>query len=240
MLDPANEGKTVVLVFDVRNMGNAVDDELGLSFQYPCVTREVEQLRCTLPNKKWEWMRVRDSAEVLGTRIFFGDVKMGDFQIEGNLLRTLALYKDLHLSDFDETELANLIDSNESFSTEVWHNQFYITNTSSIAYFDDFFDEDNASSAMRNRYEREEGSLRIRYKGLLKEQYSKIAVVGKQQGNWIVEDDRIDSMTAWKNVGDKESLIRRGTLNVIEGALLSCIACGFLLRFGIVWMLDLD
>ena len=72
-----------------------------------------------------------------------------------------------------------------------------------------FFDEDNASSAMRNGYAREEGSLRIRYKGLLKEQYSKIAVVGKQQGNWIVKDDRIDSMTAWKNVGDKESLKRK-------------------------------
>lgn len=142
---------------DVRNMRNAVDDKLGLSFQHPCVTREVEQLRCTLPNKKWEWIRVRDSDEVLGTRLFFGDVKMGDFQIEGNLLRSLALYKDLHMSDFDETELANLIDSNESLSTEIRHNQFYITNTSSIAYFDDFFDEDNASSAMRGRYAREEG-----------------------------------------------------------------------------------
>lgn len=142
---------------DVRNMRNAVDDELGLSFQYPCVTREVEQLRCMLPNKKWEWIRVRDSDEVLGTRIFFGDVKMGDFQIEGNLLRSLALYKDLHMSDFDETELANLIDSNEGLSTEIWHNQFYITNTSSIAYFDDFFDEDNVSSAMRGWYAREEG-----------------------------------------------------------------------------------
>lgn len=64
--------------------------------------------------------------------------------------------------------------------------------------------------------------------------------MGKQQGNWIVEDDRIDSMTAWKNVGDKESLIRKGTLNVIGGTLLVCIPCAFLLRFGVSKILDLD
>lgn len=231
VLDLANEGKTIILQFHIEDVGDASDDELGLSFGYPCVTREVEKLTCTLENKKWEWRRVRDSEDTFGSRAFFGDTGVGDYQIEGDLLRGLALYQDLGASDFNQEELQSLLDSYSNLGTEYWDNRFYITNSDSI-FFDDY-EYDGTDSSRRRSYERQEGALRIRYKGLPRDSYSKVAVIGRQEGNWIVEDERVDTLTVFENVKSPTALARRVVLMVLGGIVLAMTVCVPLIFFGV-------
>ena len=231
VLDPANEGKTVILQFNIEDVGNASDDELGLSFDYPCVSREVEKLTCTLDNKKWEWRRVRDSEDTFGSRAFFGDAGIKDYQIEGDLLRGLALYQELFPSDFYQEDLDRLLGTYNNLTTEFWNDRFYITNSNSI-FFDDY-EYDGTDSARRRSYEREEGALRFRYKGLPRESYSRIAVIGRQEGNWIVEDDRVDTLTVFENVKSSSELARRVVLMILGGIALSMVVCIPLIFFGV-------
>ena len=231
VLDPANEGKTVILQFHIEDVGDAVDDELGLSFGYPCVAREVEKLTCTLDNKKWEWRRVRDTEDTFGSRAFCGDAGVKDYQIDGDLLRGLALYRDLGSSDFNQDELDRLLGTYDNLSTEYWNDRFYLTNSDSI-FFDDY-EYDGTDSSRRRSYERQEGALRIRYKGLPRESYSKIAVIGRQEGNWIVEDERVDTLTVFENVKSPSHLARRVVLMILGGIALAMAVCVPLIFFGV-------
>ena len=231
VLDPTNEGKTVILQLHIEDIGDAADDELGFSFGYPCVVREVERLTCTLSNQKWEWRRVRDTEDTLGSCSFFGDAGRGDYQIEGDLLRSLALYQDLYPSDFNQTELDRLLDTYSVLTTEFWEDRFYITNSNSL-YFDSY-EYDGTDSSTRRHYEQEEGALRIRYKGLPRESYSRVAVVGRQEGNWIVEDDRIDSLTAFEDVESSSEVARRVVFQVLGGIALAMTICVPLIIFGV-------
>ena len=230
VLDPANEGKDVILAFNIEDIGDASDEDFGLSFAYPCVTRNVEKLTCTLPNQKWEWRRVRDADKIVRCRSFCGDGGVGDYQIEGDLLRGLALYTDLYSDDFDQAELAGVLERFDGLSTQYWNDKFYISNTDSI-YFDDF-EYDGTDSATRMSYEREEGAIRISYKGLPRAWYSQIAVVGRQEGNWIVEDESLDTMTVFEDVKDAKSLASRDVRLVVGGIALAMLVCAPLIIFG--------
>ena len=232
VLDPANEGKTVILTIHIEDIGDASDDELGFHFSYPCVTRDVEQLTCTLSNKKWEWKKIKDTDDTIGCRSFFGDASVGDFQIEGDLLRGLALYSDLYRSDFDQEELTRFLNSYNNVTTEIWNDRFYITNASSSWYLEDF-EYDGEDSVTRSDYEREEGAIRIRYRGLPRESYSRITVIGKQQGNWIVEDDRIDALTVYDDIDNVDALVRQVVLLTLGGIVLAMVPCVPLVFFGV-------
>lgn len=230
VLDPANEGKTIVLSLHIEDVGDAADDEFGLSFSYPCVTRDVEQLTPTLANQKWEWRRVRDPEAALSSRSFFGDAGMGDYQIEGDLLRSLGQYQDLFPSDFDQEELDRFLEAHPDLSAELWKDRFYFTNSDSI-YFDDF-EYDGKDASTRRSYQREEGSFRIRYRGLPREAYSRIVIIGKQEGSWIVEDDRVGCLTAYEDVENTGALIRTVVLHIIGGIALAMLVCVPLIIFG--------
>lgn len=193
--------------------------------------RKVEQLKCTVSDQKWDWVSVRDPDDTISDRLFFGDIRAGDYRIDGDLLRSLSPSKDLCERDFGSDEMADFLDYYNWISTTVWNDIFYITDTSST-YFEDFENRDQYN-ATREQYKAEEGSLRVHYKGLERESYSTIAVVGKQQGNRIVEDDRIDSVTAFENVKNKEALIKQKRTYGGIGRILVMIPCIFLLIFGI-------
>lgn len=230
VVDPENEGKTVILALDLTDMGDATDDAFGFTFPYPFVSREVERLKCTLAYKKWEWVRETDSEESLGSRSFFGDVSVGNFQVEGDLLRGLGRRKDLFPSDFNEQQLNDFMDRYDSVSLEIWNDRFYITNSNSL-YFENYeFDGDEIA---RSNYEDQEGSIRVRYLAVPREEYSKIAVIGKQQGNWIVEDDRVDSMTVFENVDSSADVAKDHLVSMGIGIAIELAICIPLMLFGI-------
>lgn len=231
VLDPANEGKVVVLSLHIEDVGDAADDELGLSFSYPCVIRDVERLTCTLSNQKWEWRRIRDTDDQFGSKTFFGDASVGDYQIEGDLLRGLAQYTDLTPSDFDAAELNRLLETYDGLTTEYWDDRFYFTNTYSI-YFDDF-EYDGHDTSTRRHYRSQEGALRFRYRGLPRDAYSRIVVLGRQEGNWIVEDERVDTLTVFDGIEDTDALVRSVIFHVLGGIVLAMLVCVPLIIFGI-------
>ena len=106
-----------------------------------------------------------------------------------------------------------------------------MSNTSYL-YFSDY-EADKANDYNAGMYDEEVGSIRIRYQGIIAEEYDRIAVVGKQEGNWIVEDDRIDALTAYENVEDAESLIRQSNTSLSIGVIIGMLVCLVVLFFGV-------
>ena len=231
-LDPANEGKTVILIFNMSDVGDARDEDLGLTFPYPSVIRHVDELCCTVSGRKYEWRSVANSEERVGDAHLFGDVSTGDFKVEGSLLRSLGMYRDIGKYDFDADELAAFFAEHPSFSDGYdREDRYYLSNTSYL-YFSDY-EADKANDYNAGMYDEEVGSIRIRYQGIIAEEYDRIAVVGKQEGNWIVEDDRIDALTAYENVEDAESLIRQSNTSLSIGVIIGMLVCLVVLFFGI-------
>ena len=70
-LDPANEGKLVVMILDPHKLTNAEDPDLNISFQTPGVVRHVEKSVSSSPTPiRWDPLQEGQSAEGLSYKPF--------------------------------------------------------------------------------------------------------------------------------------------------------------------------
>ena len=206
-LDPENEGENIAFMISTNDLGGTLDDEYGLSFDYPVVHREVEVLKSNGAGRI-SWQRVYDSDDMLCDNVFFGNVS-GDVEIDGSLLRSLAgTNNQLGKNDFKKDELNDFFSRNSSFHTEEYNKVLYITDTDS-KYFKDI-NKDDVSERTYKDYQDQVGSYRICYRGTdLGDDIDSIVVVGRQIGNSVIydEEDHIDALTCYENVHNTEELL---------------------------------
>lgn len=208
-LDPENEGKNVIYMISTDNLGGTVDDEYGLSFDYPIIHREVEVLKDDGAGHIG-WKRVYDSDDLLCDNAFFGDVS-GDVEVQSRLLASLAGTNNiLGASDFKKDELEDFCKRNSTFHTEEYKSVLYITDTDT-KYFQDI-KRDDVSDRIYKDYKDEVGSYRICYRGTKADgDIDSIVVIGRQVGNSIIydEEDHIDTLTCYENVHNTEELLEK-------------------------------
>lgn len=116
VINPANEGKLVIIHGYANMSKGAQDADLGLSFDSPVVTRKVQILEAqtksttttTTTNNKtekkevkkiteyvWKDVNVKNNRTPFKTETFIGEAKVGDFIITGNNLKVMFNNKNI-------------------------------------------------------------------------------------------------------------------------------------------------
>ena len=83
-VDPANDGKDIILLIKPDSLDNAGDFELGLGFKYPVIRREVEELKSD-GEDQLKWTRLSKSEEDFTDEVFFGKITGLEYEVEGRL-----------------------------------------------------------------------------------------------------------------------------------------------------------
>ena len=85
-VDPANEGKDIILLVSTDLIDNAEDYELGLRFEYPVIHREVEELKYDGADQiKWERLYSFSNEETLTDEVFFGNINGLEYKVDSSL-----------------------------------------------------------------------------------------------------------------------------------------------------------
>ena len=228
-VDPENEGKTVIVKLSLDNMDGAVDELMGLSFSYPIVQRKVETYNKTMQGYAWE--NVQEEEEVLKTEYLYGAIEAGDFEIDPSLLISLGAGKDLRETDFDAQELSDFFAYYNGLQGVEYKGRYYITDTSH--HFVENVDDSDVDVLNEDYYTSEVGKTRLFYQGLNTDDIQSVAIIGRQEGNRLVKDDRVDSVTTYTNVEEKDDLMRKASFTLIIGIALGILICATVIYFGV-------
>ena len=207
-VDPANEGKNVILLVSTDLIENAEDYELGLKFEYPVIHREVEELKYDgVDQIKWERLYSFNDEEVLTDKVFFGNITGLEYEVDSSLLVSLSgNSKQLQKADYNEEDLKVLFDDIQGLGAEEYNDVLYITDTDS-RYFKNC-DGKKASDSLWNDYTEQVGAIKISYRGTVVDNIDSIALVGKQVGNRLEKSDDIDSISCFENIHSKEEFMK--------------------------------
>ena len=234
-VDPANEGKNIILLISPDIIGNATDDLFGITFEYPIVRREVEELKND-SDGKLNWHRIYDSDDGICDAAFFGSIGGLEYDIDSSLLKSLAATsKKLGKKDYDREKLNTCLNNYKSLHTEEYNGVLYITDTDT-KYFGDC-DKEKVSDSNWSDYTEEVGSIRISYRVTDTGDVDSIALIGKQIGNSIVKSD-IDTIPCYENVHTREELMKKDkntlSIGLIFGMVINIvfIVLGMLLIVG--------
>ena len=227
-VDPANEGKTVIVKLDFSDVGPAEDDEFGFTFTYPIVHRQVERYGRTVNG--YEWENVGKDGDFPNEKYFYGRINGGDFEIEPSLLVGLGAGKDIKESDFDAAELNVFLQYYNGLQGETYQGIYYITDATA-AYLDDISDE-SIDVLNEDLYKEQVGVSRVHYKGLSGDDIKSIALIGRQEGNRLVKDDRVDTLTVYENVENKDDLVRSSGFSLYIGVAIGALISLTILYFG--------
>lgn len=207
-IDPANEGKDIILLVSTDLIDNAEDYELGLRFEYPVIHREVEELKYDgVDQIKWERLYSFSNEDTLTDEVFFGNISGLEYEVDSSLLVGLSgNSKQLKKADYNEEDLKVLFDDIQGLGAEEYNDVLYITDTDS-RYFKNC-DGKKASDLLWNDYTEQVGAIRISYRGTVVDNIDSIALIGKQVGNRLEKSDTIDSVSCFENVHNKEEFMK--------------------------------
>ncbi|MCQ2372571.1 MAG: hypothetical protein MJ050_00665 [Phascolarctobacterium sp.] len=191
VINAANEGK-IVIIHGYANMSKGAQDlDLGLSFDSPVVTRNVQILEAqtksttttTTTNNKtdkkevkktteyvWKDVNVKNNKTPFKTETFTGEAKIGDFTITGNPLKVMFNNKNITVT----REMATRAGLN--YWKQGISKAFMTTRRIS-----DRFMTTNSELKAQN-----EGASRISYVGKEKQSKSDYTVAGVQQNGKLV------------------------------------------------------
>lgn len=242
-VDPANEGKTVILLIkneDMREFTGAYDDEFGFHFSYPFVTRYAERLNMTADNSI-VWQPVGEEGEFPNQKYFSGDMQWVDYEIDADLFRSIGgtATKNLYEEDFDADEVEALLQDYQALQFVEWDDDgrdiLYLTDTEEKNFRD--FETDEEDPEFNLTYYRMEdavGSSRLHYTGINLDEVESVALIGRQEGNRLVKDESLDTLTAHENVTAKEDLIKKEKTEFGLGVLLfGFLGGGLCIFFGV-------
>ena len=103
-VNPANEGKTVIVLVDFNKIGGAVDDLFGFTFQSPLVRRQVEVYKYE-SSYRFAWRRVEDGETAVDSAIFLGTPDALEYEIDPALLKSVSAGKNITEADFNQDQL---------------------------------------------------------------------------------------------------------------------------------------
>ncbi|WP_031554773.1 TMEM43 family protein [Oribacterium sp. FC2011] len=232
-VDPANEGKDIILLVSTDLIDNAEDYELGLRFKYPVIHREVEELKYDgVDQIKWERLYSFNNEEALTDEVFFGNINGLEYEVDSSLLISLGgNSKQLQRADYNNEDLQALFDEIQGLRAEEYNDILYITDTDS-RYFKNC-DEKKASDLLWNDYTEQVGAIRISYRGTVVDNIDSIALIGKQAGNRLEKSDTIDSISFFENIHSKEELMKEHKKTSVFGIGFGLIVSIALLLSGV-------
>lgn len=231
-VDPANDGKDIILLIKPDSLDNAGDFELGLGFKYPVIRREVEELKSD-GEDQLKWTRLSKSEEDFTDEVFFGKITGLEYEVEGSLLNSLGgNTKQLKFEDYDKEDLDALFEAVPALHTEEYNGVLYITDTDS-GYFKDCYRK-KVSDLTWDNYIGESGAIRISYRGTSVDDIDSIALVGRQVGNRLQKSDTLDTLSCYENVHSKEELIQNHKKYSVIGTGLGLVISAGLLITGVI------
>lgn len=191
VINAANEGKLVIIHGTAVMSKGAEDAELGLKFDSPVVTRNVQILESqtksttttTTTNNKtetkevkkttefvWKDVNVKNNKTPFKTETFVGEAKIGEFIITGNPLKTMFNKRTINVTK----EMANR--AGLYFWKQGLSKSFMTTRRIS----DRFMTPDSERKAIN------EGASRISYEGKEKQSKTEYTMAGIQQNGKLV------------------------------------------------------
>ncbi len=239
-VDPANEGKNVILVVkNLQDFEGSYDEDFGLHFPYLGVVRYAERLE-EVAYGNYKWNRQYETDKFPNQKNIFGKLKGTDYEISGDLLVSVGRLVNVHGNDLDGQELKAYLKENPSWRAEEWgslrsnsESRFYITDTDT-SFFENYGEDEETSANGIKRYKQHVGGSRVYYKYRDFSDCKNVAIIGKQKGNKLVRDDSVDTIPAFENVKSKEELIKNDRLYLIGGVVVFAgLGCGALIFFGI-------
>ena len=106
---PENEGKLVAISGPLETIEGAVDEQVGVSFDSPYVSRTVQVLHWDKANRNFRWEYVDEVKSDDGWEggYLTGRIKIGEFELDDELIGRLSLtQRDMTKEDFTEEEIA--------------------------------------------------------------------------------------------------------------------------------------
>ena len=238
-VNPANEGKTVIVLVDFNKIGGAADDLFGFTFQSPLVRRQVEVYKYE-SSYRFAWRRVEDGETAVDSAIFLGTPDALEYEIDPALLKSVSAGKNITEADFDQDQLKEFFAYYDGLHSEVYTGVYYITDTNA-AFFGDYDGKEDYSenNLYYTQHEEVEGGLRVHYTCYDTRDADTVAFIGRQVGNRLIKDDRVDSGLSYEGVHTQEELLKSYNKNLslgllIGGTLLALLPLGiglFLLVF---------
>lgn len=191
VINAANEGKLVIIHGTAAMSKGAEDAELGLKFDSPVVTRNVQILEAqtkstttttTTGNKTetkevkkttefvWKDVNVKNNKTPFKTETFVGEAKIGDFIITGNPLKNMFNKKTINVTK----EMANRA------GLYYWKQGLSKSFMTTRRISDRFMTPDSERRAVN------EGASRISYEGRERQSKTEYTLAGIQQNGKLV------------------------------------------------------
>ena len=220
--DPANEGRVVTVMLDPAAMGNAVDPDLGLTFEAPVVRRHVHRFRRV--NTDWEWHDVPGySEDTLRYKCFSGGTTGGMLDLDPQFAQMFPTGRMVRMEDLTDESAAK---AEAEWDIYVDQERTYLTNASPRAFSDDL-----------EGYElyEDEGAVRIYYE-MSPADVQSAAMTGIQQGNTLVWDEDISVVCSAQGVSSREELLKNCIQTLRGGAALFSAGILLVVYFGLKWL----
>ena len=215
---PENEGKLVIINGKVEMTEPAYDTEYGLTIHSPSVTRynEVyEQVLYNSEKSEWDW-------RTKGTTVITGAARVGDFDIDGEILSLLTT--PFYYDDFESEEMSD-------YSNWYVDSKIYIMDKDLV-----YIGTSKEASVDSSRWIREvadeyiekyEGAKSVYYKYFDTEQEDEITLVGIQEGNRLCRSEA--NLSVYYDILSKEELIEQSNMFLTLGTALFGIVPGIIL-----------
>lgn len=213
VIDPANEGKLVVIFGKPETTDAVYDEEYDIAIWAPYVSRDSRVYREKEYNGKWEheW-------KMLQTQYFLGSAILGEFTLADSTLTHLPLNESLGLDDYDEGVLSSYYQYEENGLAVLSERELDYTK------FGGLYNSIGLNG---------DGQTMFSYKCFDPDTHEAVTIVGIQSGNTLVVDDTIDAHPVWDGILDQEALLAAQSSDNRVGFLFPGVISLIFLFFGL-------
>ena len=227
-----NEGKLVAVEINPSDYGNAVDPDLGLTFDVPMMRRDAQVLTRTLEKMQWTDPTIVKDAK-LKDAVFVGQPKDGFVKIADELAIQLPGGRDFTLDNMKITDQA-LYDKSGmesvNFKSRLWLSQ--VSNKVTLEFIEKGTDKLNV--LQREELFPLEGSQRVTYKIVKPAKDKNLVVVGKQVGDTIEKATDTDAPQGVdEGVANVDEIAGSSNFGTIAGAIVVDLICAIIIFFGV-------
>ena len=228
VIHPENEGKRVIVFGEPVGEENARDDELSLTLPGAVAVRYVEAFAVhgVGEDREKDWTPLTEtSTDWLKQRRLYGRVRLGEFEVDNELLLSFPAGRELTLQQLDADEVKAL----EAHVETVEAMGVLYFSEAPLSCF---------SGGSANDFDLDyEGYRRVHYRYMELKPGETCAVVGLQQGNRLVKDPDLGGNAYYENARSQEDVVHKSSMSTILGMVIVGIICLALIALGVIWII---
>ena len=238
MVHPENEGKGVIMVFDMNKLSKeCTDTDLGYTFNAPMVQRRVDVFEKASAEKDGEiscrWSRVYNgSEEALTQAVFLGKADPDVLIPDDQLLRAIPEGEDITKTLMREDSYGKLTAEYGEYLADGHH---YFSKATA-GCFGSSEDLKHVDTIYQNNVVEAVGELRFAYSDIDAAYQDKVTFYGVQKGNMLVKDQSADAGFVYEGSLTKEEVLDQNKSGM-GSSIGIMIGLGVLLAvFGLVYI----